>query len=223
MPSVTAIVEWPRRSWTTRGWTPCSSASVAQVWRRPWSVSVGRPYWPTRRTNIALTASGRRQAPLGLVEHEVLVAEVGARRGSAPRAFACGDSRSTATVAPSSAIERRPRAVFGSPTVTTLRTCVIVCTIRTPAGVEGDVSPTEADRFAPAHAGGGEQAPTARGGGRPTRRDCSRNARSVAASHAWTPSDFWPARGGSAASAGLRARRPQRTASLNARWRIVWT
>ena len=32
-----------------------------------------------------------------------------------------------------------------------------------------------------------------------------------------------PLRGGSAASAGLRASRPQRTASLNARWRIVWT
>ena len=57
----------------------------------------------------------------------------------------------------------------------------------------------------------------------PDSRDCSRNERSVAASQAWTPSDFWPALGGSAASAGLRASRPQCTASRNARWRIVWT
>ena len=43
MPRAIEIVEWPKRSCTTREWMPCSRASVAHVWRRPWRVRRCRP------------------------------------------------------------------------------------------------------------------------------------------------------------------------------------
>ena len=45
------IVEWPRRSCTTLGWTPPRSANVAQVWRSPCSVIRCSSHLAIRRTN----------------------------------------------------------------------------------------------------------------------------------------------------------------------------
>src|SRR5581483_1047469 len=73
-----AIVEWPRRSWTTRGWTPRSRARVAQVWRRPWRVRRGRPVTADPAEEGRAHRVGPQPAAVGLVEDEAEVVEVGA-------------------------------------------------------------------------------------------------------------------------------------------------
>jgi hypothetical protein len=131
-------------------------------------------------------------------------------------------SRSTATVDASSAIARRPCDVFGSPTTTVPLVCVIVCTTRTRRESRSrsfHLSPSASPRRIPVVANRCHNACMRS----ETALDASRKFRSVAASHASSPPNFWPTRGGSAASAGFRASRPQRTASLKARWRIVCT
>lgn len=78
MPSVMAIVEWPSRSCTTRGWMPLSSAKVAP--------RVTQPLQRQRRQAGILHPADERSADgvgleagaVGLVEHEASVLEVGA-------------------------------------------------------------------------------------------------------------------------------------------------
>ncbi len=70
-----------------------------------------------------------------------------------------------------------------------------------PASVEVDVGPAHTECFSAAHAGRGEQEPQRVESVAVCRR---RSEEWVAASQEWIPSDFWPPRGGSAASAGLR-------------------
>jgi hypothetical protein len=54
--SVIAIVAWPRRSWTTFGWTPASSVSVAWVClkscNRIFGNPVSRTWWSNERENV---------------------------------------------------------------------------------------------------------------------------------------------------------------------------
>ena len=115
----------------------------------------------------------------------------------------CRCARSTAMVAGSSDIGRRPCAVFGSPMEMRLPVWTMVWTTRArPASRSMSVQrrPSASPRRMPVVASSTHRACSRSSAA----RDASRNARSVAASHACTPSDFWPARGGSAASAGLR-------------------
>ena len=68
---------WPRRSCTTRGWTPFARAIVAQVCRRPWGDRYGTLCLPTRRLKAWYDALGMERAAVGLAEDVVLINEAG--------------------------------------------------------------------------------------------------------------------------------------------------
>ena len=154
-----AIVEWPRRSCTTRGWMPCSRASVAQVWRRPCSVSRGqavapRPGGGTSRSRRR--AGGRRRRAGG---RRGRGRRSRGRRAAAPRASGGGALASTATVA---GVERdRPPAARRLRLADGHLAADLDDRLDDPqpAGVEVDVGPAQAERLAAAHAGRGEQHP----------------------------------------------------------------
>ena len=154
------------------------------MWRRPCSVSVGKPYWPTRRTNIALTASGRRQAPSGWWNTRSSSPKSGptSSRSSSIRVRCARSTDDRAAVERDrSAAARRLRFADGH----------LAADLRDrlddpqPAGVEVDVASSAGRAPRRAACRSSPAGPTARAADRSSVCDCARNDRRVAASHAW--------------------------------------
>lgn len=78
MPRVMAIVLWPRRSWTTLGWMPCSRARGGPGVAETLQGEGRQAQLPRAALEGVARAFGAEAPAVGAMEHETLVGEVGA-------------------------------------------------------------------------------------------------------------------------------------------------